>query len=87
MMIKGRWARHIRWKSWRFGSASGEGGTIGAAAITTDWLRRYNTERPHDSLGRVPPLTFCRGQPAPQSPLLTCVRDGGAYRASWPSRY
>jgi putative transposase len=26
--------------------------------ITTDWLRRYNTERPHDSLGRVPPLTF-----------------------------
>jgi putative transposase len=27
-------------------------------AITTDWLRRYNTERPHESLGRVPPLTF-----------------------------
>lgn len=27
-------------------------------AITTDWLRRYNTERPHDSLGRVPPLQF-----------------------------
>jgi putative transposase len=27
-------------------------------AITHDWLRRYNTERPHDSLGRVPPLTF-----------------------------
>jgi putative transposase len=27
-------------------------------SITTDWLRRYNTERPHDSLGRVPPLTF-----------------------------
>jgi putative transposase len=26
--------------------------------ITHDWLRRYNTERPHDSLGRVPPLTF-----------------------------
>jgi len=26
--------------------------------ITADWLRRYNTERPHDSLGRVPPLTF-----------------------------
>ena len=26
--------------------------------ITTDWLRRYGTERPHDSLGRVPPLTF-----------------------------
>jgi putative transposase len=29
-----------------------------ARAITRDWLRRYNTERPHDSLGRVPPLTF-----------------------------
>ena len=26
-------------------------------AITTDWLRRYNTERPHDSLGRVPRAT------------------------------
>lgn len=25
---------------------------------TADWLRRYNTERPHDSLGRVPPLSF-----------------------------
>jgi putative transposase len=29
-----------------------------ARGITADWLRRYNTERPHDSLGRVPPLTF-----------------------------
>ena len=27
-------------------------------AITADWLQRYNTERPHESLGRVPPLTF-----------------------------
>lgn len=27
-------------------------------AITADWLRRYNTERPHESLGRVPPLMF-----------------------------
>jgi len=35
-------------------------------AITTDWLRRYNTERPHDSLGRVPPLTFL---PRPTSTL------------------
>jgi putative transposase len=25
---------------------------------TEEWLRDYNTERPHDSLGRVPPLTF-----------------------------
>ena len=35
-------------------------------AITVDWLRRYNTERPHDSLGRVPPLTFL---PRPTSTL------------------
>jgi putative transposase len=39
-------------------------------AITTDWLRRYNTERPHDSLGRVPPLTFLpRSTSAPEYQL------------------
>jgi len=27
-------------------------------ALTSDWLARYNTERPHDSLGRMPPLTY-----------------------------
>jgi putative transposase len=27
-------------------------------AATNEWLEDYNTERPHDSLGRVPPLTF-----------------------------
>ena len=27
-------------------------------ALTETWLRIYNSERPHDSLGRVPPLTF-----------------------------
>ena len=27
-------------------------------AMTETWLRIYNSERPHDSLGRVPPLTF-----------------------------
>jgi putative transposase len=27
-------------------------------AITDAWLNVYNQERPHDSLGRVPPLTF-----------------------------
>ena len=27
-------------------------------ARTDTWLRLYNEERPHDSLGRVPPLTF-----------------------------
>ena len=27
-------------------------------ALTTTWLRIYNEERAHDSLGCVPPLTF-----------------------------
>jgi putative transposase len=26
--------------------------------VTATWLTTYNTKRPHDSLGRVPPLTF-----------------------------
>ena len=34
--------------------------------ITADWLVRYNTERPHDSLRRVPPLSFL---PRPTSTL------------------
>ena len=38
-------------------------------AITEDWLREYNEERPHDSLGRVPPHTFLpRPTTAEQSP-------------------
>jgi putative transposase len=27
-------------------------------ALTDPWLRIYNSERPHDGLGRVPPLTL-----------------------------
>ncbi len=26
--------------------------------LTDDWLVRYNEARPHDALGRVPPLTY-----------------------------
>jgi putative transposase len=38
-------------------------------AMTDTWLRIYNSERPHDSLGRVPPLTFLpRPSSAAQSP-------------------
>jgi putative transposase len=33
--------------------------------ITDAWLVTYNTERPHDSLGQVPPLTFL---PRPDMP-------------------
>jgi putative transposase len=34
-------------------------------ALTERWLQTYNHERPHDSLGRVPPLMFL---PRPTSP-------------------
>jgi putative transposase len=34
--------------------------------ITEIWLREYNEERPHDSLGRVPPLTFMPRSTTPQ---------------------
>jgi putative transposase len=33
--------------------------------ITDAWLEIYNTERPHESLGQVPPLTFLPRQAAP----------------------
>ena len=29
-----------------------------AQQITDDWLINYNEQRPHDALGRVPPLTY-----------------------------
>jgi hypothetical protein len=45
-------------------------------AITDQWLRVYNQERPHDSLGRVPPLTFLpRPTIAGKSPG-NCPLDG-----------
>jgi putative transposase len=38
-------------------------------AVTDQWLRNYDRERPHDSLGRVPPLTFLsRPSSAEKSP-------------------
>jgi putative transposase len=42
--------------------------------ISDDFLTTYNTERPHDSLGRLPPLTFLPRLHAPRkspSPLST----------------
>ena len=39
-------------------------------ALTERWLVSYNQERPHDSLGRVPPLMFLpRPNPPAQSPF------------------
>ncbi len=35
-------------------------------ALTERWLVSYNQERPHDSLGRVPPLMFL---PRPNTPM------------------
>jgi len=45
--------------------------SIGELRAATDaWLRIYNSERPHDSLGRVPPLTFLpRPTTAGESPI------------------
>jgi putative transposase len=41
-------------------------------ALTDTWLRIYNSERPHDSLGRVPPLTFLP-RPTSTEPSLFAV--------------
>lgn len=46
----------------------------GVRELTADWLTSYNTERPHDSLGRVPPLHFLprtTARPESQSSLST----------------
>lgn len=41
--------------------------------VTDTWLSEYNEERPHDSLGRVPPLTFLpRPQTARESNFKLC---------------
>jgi putative transposase len=53
---------------------------------TEAWLTTYNTERPHDSLGEVPPLTYCPGPPPPTSPASNCPLDGGAYAPARTAR-
>jgi putative transposase len=55
-------------------------------ALTDTWLRIYNSERPHDSLGRVPPLMFLPRAFNSRSVSWQCLLDGEAYEASNPSR-
>ena len=45
-------------------------------ALTKSWLVTYNQERPHDNLGRVPPLTFLpRSNRPTQSPFAEGARN------------
>jgi putative transposase len=41
--------------------------------ITELWIPEYNQERPHDSLGCVPPLTFKPRQPPGESTSALCA--------------
>ena len=41
--------------------------------ITDDWLPTYNDDRPHDSLGRIPPTRYLPRPPTPsESPSAVC---------------
>jgi putative transposase len=41
--------------------------------LTEHWLTEYNEQRPHDSLGRVPPLTYLpRANSAAESSFNLC---------------
>ena len=49
--------------------------------ITDDWLIEYNELRPHDSLGRVPPLTYLpRDMPAGESSFKLSTGRGSLRR-------
>ncbi len=41
--------------------------------ITESWLHEYNEERPHDSLGQLPPLTFMPRKTDPESTSELCA--------------
>ena len=41
--------------------------------LTDSWIPQYNEERPHDSLGRVPPLTFMPRETHTESTLPLCA--------------
>ena len=47
-----------------------------AQVVIEQWRREYNTERPHSSLGNVPPLEFLRQyEEAPPVRHVTCTPD------------
>lgn len=42
--------------------------------ITDSWLKSYNEERPHESLGNLPPSCYCQAlEQAAMSPLQLCA--------------
>jgi putative transposase len=41
--------------------------------LTESWIPQYNEERPHDSLGRVPPLTFIPRKTQTESTCKLCA--------------
>jgi transposase InsO family protein len=47
--------------------------------LTDEWRIRYNHERPHESLGCVPPLGTCRDQQRAETLVIECVLDGETY--------
>ena len=41
--------------------------------LTDEWLTTYNDDRPHDSLGRIPPTRYLSRPPTPpESPYAVC---------------
>ena len=56
-------------------------------AVSERWLLTYNHERPHDSLGAVPPLTFLPRPSSPgPSPYRLSTRRGSLRTHLWGGR-
>lgn len=47
--------------------------------ISSQWLRIYNEERPHDALGSLPPALYREQVVAAKNSTSECLLDGGAY--------
>lgn len=48
--------------------------------MTADWLHRYNYHRPHDLLGRVPPVKY-RVKQVPSERVIRTLQQIIAWRA------